>query len=445
MSVAVAQQKGKRPNVVILLADDLGWKDVGYEGSPIQTPNIDRLASQGVRFTQFYACPLCTPSRAALLTGRSPMRYGLVYSVIRPWSAYGLPQDEHVMAETFRGLGYQTAMVGKWHLGHANRQMLPNARGFDHFYGHVNAEIDYFKHTHQFYGGIDWQRNGVSVREEGYSTDLLGAEAVRVIEGRNREKPLFLYVPFNAPHGPVQPPPGLTAKYAKIANERRRDYCAVVDRLDTAIGNILGALDREKMAQDTIVLFYSDNGGAGAANNKPLRDGKMSCYEGGIRVPAVMRWPGKVKAESKSTQVMSSLDIFPTLAAAIDAKPGNTKPLDGENLWPHIVDGSTVRRGSIFWASKQNELPNYQFGVRRGEWKMVRRAVESKVTSEELFNLDEDPNEANDLTGKNPAIARELAREIDEWKALHPRCDIDSSMKPHPGWIAPDDYAKAAV
>jgi arylsulfatase A-like enzyme len=156
----------------------------------------------------------------------------------------------------------------------------------------------------------------------------------------------------------------------------------------------------------------------------------------------VLRWPGHIKPDSRSNQVINSLDLFPTLTAAAGAKPGATKPLDGENLWPQIVGGSAIRRGSMFWASKQNEAPNYQFGVRRGEWKMVRRMVESKVIAEELFQLEEDPAEANDLAAKQPAIAKELAHEIDEWKALHPRCDIDSSMKPHPGWIAPDDYAK---
>jgi arylsulfatase A-like enzyme len=306
---AAPQSVPGRPNIVILLADDLGWKDVSYHGGPVQTPNIDRVATQGVRLTQAYGCPLCTPSRSSLMTGRSPMRYGLVYSVIRPWSPYGLPLDEHLMPQTFREMGYQTAIVGKWHLGHASRRLLPNARGFDHFYGYVNAEIDYFKHTHQLYGGIDWQRNGISVREEGYSTDLLGAEAVRLIEERRREKPLFLYVAFNAPHAPVQAPDDLIAKYAHIADPRRRVYWAAVDSMDRAIGRILDALEREKVGQDTIVLFYSDNGGSGR-NNQPLRDGKMSAYEGGIRVPAAIRWPGKLKAGSENNQVFSVLDVF---------------------------------------------------------------------------------------------------------------------------------------
>ncbi|MBI4876955.1 MAG: sulfatase-like hydrolase/transferase [Acidobacteria bacterium] len=154
-----------RPHVVLILADDLGWRDVGYQGSEMQTPHIDGLAAQGVRFTNLYAYPLCTPTRAGLMTGRSPARYGLIYSVVRPWSPYGLPLDEHAMPETFQALGYQTAMAGKWHLGHAHRRMLPNARGFDHFYGFLYADIDYYQHTHL--SGLDWQRNGTGVREQG--------------------------------------------------------------------------------------------------------------------------------------------------------------------------------------------------------------------------------------------------------------------------------------
>ena len=183
----------------------------------------------------------------------------------------------------------------------------------------------------------------------------------------------------------------------------------------------------------------------GGTNNRPLRDGKLSVYEGGIRVPAVMRWPGKLTPGSKNNQVLSALDLFPTLAAAAGGKPGNSKPLDGENLWPQIAGGSTRRRGSLFFASKRNETPDYQFAVRRGEWKLVRRVFESKVNAEELYNVEQDVGEATDLASKQPGLAKELSHAIDEWQALHPRCDVDSSIKPHPGWMVPDDYAKAAL
>ncbi len=429
-----------RPNIVLILADDLGWSDVSCQGGPIATPNIDRVAREGVRFEQFYAAPLCTPSRAALMTGRSPMHYGLAYSVVRPWSAYGLPPDEHVMAETFRAAGYQTAITGKWHLGHAHRRLLPNARGFDHFYGHVNAEIDYFKHTHVFTGGLDWQRNGVGVREEGYSTDLIGREAARVIRERDPRRPLFLYTAFNAPHTPLQAPAELIEKYRHIPNERRRVYYAMVDALDRAVGGILDAIEQQKMARDTIVMFLSDNGSAGN-NNAPLRAGKMSAFEGGVRVPALLRWPGRIKAGAASRLVASILDVFPTLAAAVGLAPGASKPLDGVNLWPQITSGSTTERGSLFFASKQNEALNYNYGVRKGDWKLVIAPGAEPA----LFNLAEDPGEKKDLAAQKPDFARALLKELEEWKALHPRCDIDSSIHPHPGWIPPEDYAAAVL
>ncbi|MGH9663436.1 MAG: sulfatase-like hydrolase/transferase, partial [Bryobacteraceae bacterium] len=193
-----------RPNVLILLADDLGWHDVGYHGSEIRTPNIDRLASQGARFEHAYAFPICSPTRSGLMTGRSPMRLGFGYTVIRPWSRYGVPVEERFMPQAFRDAGYQTAITGKWHLGHAYRKFLPRARGFDHAYGFLNGNIDYF--THEREGGLDWNRDGTSVRESGYSTFLFGDEAIRWIGQRDKTRPFFIYVAFNAPHAPLQAP-----------------------------------------------------------------------------------------------------------------------------------------------------------------------------------------------------------------------------------------------
>jgi arylsulfatase B len=429
-----------RPNVVLFLADDLGWNDVGFHGSPIRTPHIDRIAAQGVRFTQLYAFPLCSPTRAALMTGRSPMRYGLVYSVIRPWSPYGLPADEPTMAETFRAMGYRTAMVGKWHLGHAHRRMLPNARGFDHFYGFVNADIDYYQHTHV--GGLDWQRNGRSVREEGYSTDLLGAEAVRLIERRDRGKPLFLYCAFNAVHTPLQAPEDLVRKYEHIAQPNRRKYAAMTESMDNAIGRVLAAIDAQGMARDTLVLFLSDNGGPPGAggSNTPLRGGKMTTYEGGIRVAGALRFPGKVQAAGEVRQLMHVMDILPTLAAAAGGAPPFPKELDGKNMWPQIRGAPPVEREPFFFASKRNETADYNFAVRSGDWKLVREGA-----AQSLFNLAQDPYEKTDVAAANRAVEARLVAELERWRQLHPKCEIQSSMTPHPGWVAPQDYAAAAA
>jgi arylsulfatase A-like enzyme len=432
-----------RPNIVLILADDLGWSDVGYHGSEIQTPNIDGLAAKGVRFTNLYAYPLCTPTRAGLMTGRSPARYGLIYSVVRPWSPYGLPLDEHAMPETFRALGYQTAMVGKWHLGHAHRLMLPNARGFDHFYGFVNADIDYYRHTHM--GGLDWQRNGTGVREEGYSTDLLATEAERIIAGRDRTRPLFLYVAFNAIHSPLQAPEHLYAKYGHIRHENRRLVAAMADAMDQAVGRVLAALDGAGMSGNTLVMFLSDNGGVpyGGVSNRPLRGGKMTTFEGGIRVPAAMRWPGALPAGGEVRQVMTVLDLLPTLASAAGGKPAARKDLDGKDMWPRITGAPLASRESLYFASKRNETAEYNFALRRGEWKLVREVTLAGV-SEYLFAIEQDPEEKNNLAAQHPEIVKSLGAEIDAWRALHPRCEVQSSMTPHPGWIPPRDYAQAA-
>jgi len=434
-----------RPNVLVVLADDLGWRDTGFQGGDIPTPNIDRIAHEGVRFTRFYCTPLCTPTRASLMTGRSPMRYGLVYSVVRPWSHYGLPADEHVMAQTFQAAGYQTAIIGKWHLGHAHKSHLPNRRGFDHFYGHLNAEIDYYTHTE--YGGLDWQRNGAGVREEGYTTDLLANEAVRWLGNRDRGRPFFLYLAFNAVHAPLQAPAQLVEKYAGIPNKSRRLYAAMLDSMDSAIGKVLSLLDRDQISRDTLVLFLSDNGGApgSGAVNLPLRAGKLTVYEGGIRVAAAMRWPGHIPVRGEVGQVMAALDVFPTLAAASGLTPGNSKPLDGRNMWAAISKGDRFERENLFFAAKRNETDERYFAVRSGPWKLVQQLSADGPRVDQLFQLDEDPYEKEDLAARNRDLVMKLGAELDAWRTLHPKCDIQSSMAPHPGWAPPADYAQVAV
>ena len=260
LGVTAAHAQQQKPNVVIFLADDLGTSDVHYRGGEIDTPNIDQLAKEGLRLERFYVMPVCSPTRSGLMTGRSPMRLGVIYTVIRPWETYGVPVDEHFMPQSFQAAGYQTAMTGKWHLGHAKKAFLPNQRGFDHSYGHVNGALDYFEHYRD--GGLDWHRDGKGLKEKGYTTDLVAAEASRLIRTRNKSKPLFLYVPFNAPHAPLQAPPELLEKYAKrIAEPKRRTFAAMVDSMDSAIGRIRKTLVDEGMAANTLILFFSDNGG----------------------------------------------------------------------------------------------------------------------------------------------------------------------------------------
>lgn len=444
LALSAQRAAAARPNILLIVADDLGWQDVGYHGGPAATPNIDRLARQGVELDRYYAFPVCSPTRSALLTGRSPMRYGVIYSVIRPWANDGLPLDEHLLPQTLKAAGYQTAMAGKWHLGHARVEHLPTSRGFDSFYGHVNGAIDY--NTHEREGGVDWQRNGRSVREEGYSTELLAAEGVRVIRERDRSRPLFLYLPFNAPHAPLQAPAALIEKYAGIADKRRRVYTAMVDALDQGIGRVLAALDKEGIADNTLVVFQSDNGGPiqQGASNGSLRGAKGTTFEGGIRVPAVMRWPAGLGGGRKLTQVATVLDMLPTLAAAAGTVPGSTKPLDGRNLWPAIVEGRSEPREDLLFAVEDGQRT--WLAVRRRQWKLVREIRRAdRAATEYLFDIDNDPDEKTDLAAKQPQLVKELAARIREWQALHPPGGITASQAPHPGWIAPKDWAAAVL
>ena len=435
--------RSSHPNIVIFLADDLGWNDVGYHDSVIQTPNIDRLAREGIQLDRFYVYPVCSPTRAGLMTARSSMRTGIIYSVVRPWANYGLALDEHLMPESFRAAGYQTAGIGKWHLGHTHPKHFPNRRGFDHYYGHVNGALDYF--THEREGAVDWFRNGKTVIEEGYTTDLLGQEAVRVIRNRDKSKPLFLYMPFNAPHSPMQAPQKLIDKYAHVGDKMRRVFCAMVDSMDQAIGKVLDTLDAEGLAEETIVLFFSDNGGALdlGGRNVPLRDGKASTFEGGIRVPALIRWPSKWEPGQQVSQVITNLDVFPTLAAAAGVRMLNKKPIDGKNMLDAIVGGQTWAREDLFFTVER--IDEIRLAVHHDEWKLVRVIKKADMAATNyLFRIEEDPYEKNNLAAARPEMTRDLVGRIEHWRELHPVGGIRFTSAPHPGWVPPKTWAAAS-
>ncbi len=262
--MAVAAEEPTRPSpaphIVFFLADDLGWGDVGFHGGTIPTPHIDQLAERGVRLEQFYVQPVCSPTRGALLTGRYPMRLGLQVGVVRPWAKHGLPLDERTLPQALREAGYATAICGKWHLGHVSPEYLPTRRGFDRQYGHYNGALDYFTHIRD--GGHDWHENDAANHDKGYATDLIADAAIEIIAGHDPGKPLFLYVPFNAPHTPLQAPASWVGKFAHIENKQHRIYAAMVACMDDAIGRILAALDEHGFArEETLVFFCSDNGG----------------------------------------------------------------------------------------------------------------------------------------------------------------------------------------
>src|SRR5262245_7027342 len=248
-----------RPNVVLLLADDLGREDCGFMGGKeIKTPHIDKLAAAGTKLDAFYVQPVCSPTRAALLTGRYPMRHGLQVGVVRPWAQYGLPLEERTLAQALKDAGYATAIVGKWHLGHFAPEYLPTRRGFDHQYGHYNGALDYFTHIRD--GGFDWHRDDKVSRDEGYSTHLLAKDAVRFVTETAGKKPFFLYVPFNAVHAPHQVPEKYTTAYPDLKGERKI-YAGMLSAMDEAVGDIVAAVEKAGVRQDTLFVFSSDNGG----------------------------------------------------------------------------------------------------------------------------------------------------------------------------------------
>ena len=439
---ALTAAQTRRPNIVILLADDLGTSDLKHRGGEIDTPHLDRLAQQGTIFHQAYVCAVCSPMRSGLMTGRSPMRLGVTYGVIRPWLDFGVSLEEHFMPQTFQAAGYQTAITGKWHLGHHHKEYWPHHRGFDFAYGHVNGAIDYF--THERDGGLDWHRNGVPLREEGYSTDLIAKTASQWIRSRDKARPFFLYVPFNAPHAPLQAPEETLRKYAHIADPGRRKFAAMVDRMDTGVGRILAALDDEKIAGETIVLFLSDNGGplAHGATNKGRRDGKASVYEGGLLSPAILRYPGHIAAGASTRQVFTMMDIFPTLAAAAGVEPRNRLPLDGRNMWSNLVRQRVTPREDLFFAMETSR--GLEHAVRRGEWKLIRVVAQDGAARNELYRLDDDPMERRDLAAEQPKLVAELAAKVDEWRKLFPAGGVRLQSPQRPGWKTPAEWTEFA-
>ena len=416
---AFAQRGAPRPNIVYIMSDDQGWKDVGYHGSDIKTPNIDRLAEGGVRLDQFYAQPMCTPSRAALMTGRYPFRYGLQTAVIPSASKYGLATDEWLLPQALKQAGYYTAIVGKWHLGHGDRKYWPRQRGFDYQYGPVLGEIDYF--THSAHGVTDWYRNNRLVKEKGYVTTLLGNDAVKLIGAHDPKTPLFLYLTFTAPHAPYQAPQEYIDKLKQIAAPSRRIYAAMINGMDDQIGRVVAALDKRKMRDNTLIIFQSDNGGPASAmftgeidmskvkipaDNGPYRDGKGTLYEGGTRVIALANWPGHIKPGSVVDQPIHMVDMYPTLAGLAGAPLGKSKPLDGLDVWPVIADGKPDPRTEVVY-----NIGPFFAAVREGDWKLVwKTALPSKV---ELFNLAQDPSEKINLADKYPQKVAELQQRIE--------------------------------
>jgi arylsulfatase A-like enzyme len=407
-----------RPNIVFIVADDMGWKDIGYHGSDIKTPNLDKLASEGARLEKFYAMPMCTPTRAALMTGRYPLRYGLQSGVIPAAGTYSLPLDETLLPQVLKDAGYKTYMSGKWHLGHAKMEFWPNHRGFDSFYGATVGEIDHF--THSSHGVKDWYRDDNALEEQGFDNSLFGAEAVKVIKGHDTSSPLFLYLAFTAPHTPFQAPEAYLDRYSSIKDENRRAYAAMISVIDDEVGKVVAALDERGMRENTLIVFQSDNGGVRSsmfsgdskvsgglpADNGPFRDGKGTLYEGGTRVAAFANWPGKIEP-GVVDEMIHVVDWYPTIASLIGVELNQKKPLDGVDVWSTISSGAPSPRDEIVY-----NVDPMGGAVRQGKWKLVWKA--SLPQSLELFNLDRDPSETKNLAGTSPLKVAQLKKRIDE-------------------------------
>lgn len=430
-SLSMAEAAPQKPNIVYIVSDDQGFADVGYHGSDIRTPNIDELARTGTRLEQFYAQPFCTPTRAALMTGRYPFRYGLQTVVIASSHAYGLPTDEFLLPQALKTAGYETAIVGKWHLGQGDMKYWPRQRGFDHQYGPLIGEIDYF--THEQHHVLDWFRDNQPVREEGYSTTLLGDDAVRLIEAHDASKPLFLYLAFNAPHTPYQAPQADLDRYKNIEEPSRRAYAAMVSAMDEQIGRVVAALDKKGLRDNTLIMFQSDNGGTAnpmfagegdmskiriPVSNAPLREGKGTLYEGGTRVLALANWPGHVPAGVTLDEKIHVVDIYPTLAGLAGASTASAKALDGLDVWGTVSQGRKSPREEIVY-----NIEPFRAGLRQGDWKLIwRTPLPQKI---ELFDIAKDPNETNNLAAQNP----------EKVAALQARANVLAGEAVQPLWL----------
>jgi len=417
-----------RPNIVIILADDQGFNDIGYHGSPIRTPTLDRLAAEGVHFRRYYAYATCSPTRVALLTGRNPARYG-AFGPLRHTTRMQA-SDTHLL-NALRQVGYTTHISGKWHIG-SDPEHRPLQKGFDTSYGYLGGQIDPYTHRGAT-GAETWHRNDEFIEEAGHVTRLITDEAVRVIrEAKDGDKPFFLYVAHHAPHYPLNEPPQYIEPYKEVFDDIwRQHYAASITHMDEQIGRIVDALDETGQRGNTLIIYASDNGGQNAwhappqayngryayhrtlGDNAPLRGYKHGLYEGGIRVPALVNWPGVIPAGGVVEPPTHVLDWAATLITLTGGEIDPAWDLHGLDIWPLILgkrhrldDGPTAR---FYWNNA-----NRMHVMRQGNWKLVR----SEDGGVELFHLDDDPGETRDRAADQPDLVRQLQSLLDEQRRL---------------------------
>lgn len=433
---------GAQPNVILIVSDDQGWPDLGCIGSkPVITPNLDRLAAQGVRATSFYVTwPACTPSRGSILTGRYPQRNGL-YDMVRndmvnfghrydaedyavsPEMTLGLDVREKTIGDMLKPAGFACGVIGKWDMGQA-RRFLPLQRGFDFFYGHGNNGIDYY--THERYGVPSLFRGNARTEEDKgvYVTDVFRREALRFVGEQAGKEPFFLYLPFNAPHGAssfgegtvagekkiaegVQAPEKYVAMYrGKVKDEKLARYYGAVTCMDEAIGALIKLLDEKKITDNTLVMFLSDNGGSGNGGNEPLRGGKSTMWEGGLRVPFIARWPGRLPAGKVTDEFLTALELVPTILAATGAKAPDGVKLDGFDMLPVLRGETKSPRKQMFWQRRGDRAARFE------NWKWL----ESEKGSG-LYDVSNDMGEKKDLSKEKPEILKMMRDKFAAWRA----------------------------
>ena len=401
-----------RPNILLIMADDLGWGDVGYNGAEIKTPTIDRLAAEGVRLERYYTHPSCTPTRAAFYSGKRAVNLGMIVP-IAPWEDFGLPPEEPTLPQYLKEAGYTTWLVGKWHLGHNYHDQHPLNRGYDHFYGTNSGEINYY--THALNRVPDWERNGEALDEDGYVTHLLRDEAVELIDSYDSDAPWFMHLSFTAPHTPLQAPDESVQAYADIADFNRRRVAAMMTEMDSAIADVLAAVTDRPDSDNTLIVFVSDNGGqlmAGSVN-APFRGNKMSLYEGGIRVPALLHWPSRLEGGRSVDAVATVYDWLPTLLSLAGHPGADDSDLAGIDLWPTIERAAEPQRDEPIVITSATPM-GPRFAMIEDGWKLIRSLRPAPNTpgefSVELFNLLDDPFETSDLAASEPErTARMLA------------------------------------
>lgn len=407
------------PNIVYLLIDDLGYADCGFNGgTDIKTPNIDKLAHEGAILKSFYVQPVCSPTRAALMTGRYATHTG-VYNVVRPNAPWGLPLEERILPQVLKSAGYTTAICGKWHLGEFRQEYLPTKRGFDHQYGHMFGAIDYF--THKRDGKTDWYRDDKPIDEEGYSTHLVAREACRIIKNKTVDKPLFLYVPFNGIHGPHQVPEGYKEPYKELP-KLRQTIAGMLSAVDEAVGQIAAALNDAGLRQNTLILFSSDNGGPApgkATMNTPLRAGKGTIYEGGVRVCAFVNWPGKINAGTTILEPIHAVDWYPTLTKLVGARLDQKLPTDGLDVWPVLTQNAKSPHDALLLIGNKPGAS----AIRMGDWKLLispsdndaeeQASTEKASGKMELYHLAEDIAEAKNLVDAQPERVKAMRARLE--------------------------------